>query len=221
MPIPDTQGVPPFAEFEDLKRKINEIVQKYNNLLVNLDSLNVVSLTADHIDTGTLDAALVTIKSLLNAGAYIQIDGTGMKIFDGTKNTFIADITGLVTMTGALIQSAAGFPKVTINSANNLVGAYADSDTYVAFIPVFNSVPAFVLVDNGTTKGFINRGSAAAGTTLGTFDTEPLNLQASGPLQIGGVNGYNGSITYVKNVVSGAAQFGTINVTKGIITSVS
>jgi hypothetical protein len=131
VPTPDTQGVPPFADFEDLKRKINEIVQKYNNLLVNLDSLNVVSLTADHIDAGTINAGLVRILSNLNAGAFISIDGNGLVINNGTLDTFIADINGAVTMTSALIQSATGYPKVVMDPATELFGAYAAADKFI------------------------------------------------------------------------------------------
>lgn len=136
MPIPDLSGVPPWAEYEDLKNKINDIVAKYNNLLVNLDSLNVVSLTADHIDAGTIDANLVTIRSDLTAGAYIQIDGNGMKINNGTYDTFTANINGYVTMTGALIQSKNGYPMLVMDPDNNLFGAYSNETNYIQMVPV-------------------------------------------------------------------------------------
>jgi hypothetical protein len=217
MSMPTFTGLKPYPEFNDVVTKINTLVGELQNLMLSLDSLNVVSLTADHIDAGTLNAALVTVKSMLNAGAYIQIDGTGMKIFDGTKNTLIADITGLVTMTGTIIKSATGYPRVELNSANNLIAAFADADTYVAFLPAYNTVPALVLVDVGTTKAFLSRGSAAGGTTLGSFDTEPLNLQPSGTLQINGVNGFTGTV-YV-SATSGGPATTAITFTKGIRTS--
>lgn len=138
---------------------------------------------------------------------------------DGVPN-FKVTKAGIMTAVGALFLSALGYPRVEINSTDNLIAAYSDADTYVSFLPTYNSVPALVLVDGGTTKAFLNR-TLAGGTTLGTFDGEPLNLQPSGNFQIGGVNGYNGTITYVKNVISGNSITGTITVTKGIITSVS
>lgn len=131
MPIPDLSGVPPWAEYEDLKNKINDIVAKYNNLLVNLDSLNVVSLTADHIDAGTIDANVVTIRSDLTAGAYIQIDGNGMRINNGTYDTLTANTEGYVTMTGALIRSQTGYPYVIMDPANTLFGAYSAANNYL------------------------------------------------------------------------------------------
>lgn len=118
MPIPTLTGLPPAPTFQDIVDRLNKVVRETNNMLLNLDSLNVVSLTADHIDAGTIDANVVTIRSDLTAGAYVQIDGNGLVINDGSRNTFRADITGQVTMTGATI-------------VNNLVsGAYTNiSDT--------------------------------------------------------------------------------------------
>lgn len=130
MPVPDISGLPPFADFEMVVKKFNELVQKYNNLLVNMDSLNVISLTADHIDAGTLDANIVTIRSDLTNG-YIQIDGTGLIVNNGLFNTFTVDINGNVTMTSALIQSALGYPKIMLNSANNLLLAYASETQFL------------------------------------------------------------------------------------------
>lgn len=135
MPVPDLSGVPPWAEFQDLKNKINDIVAKYNNLLVNLDSLNVVSLTADHIDAGTIDANLVTIRSDLTAGAFIQIDGNGMRINNGQFDTFTANINGYVTMTGALIKSQTGYPYVIMDPGSELLGAYASPTSYINITP--------------------------------------------------------------------------------------
>jgi len=148
LPIPDTSGVPPFADFEALKNKMNELVNKYNNLLVNLDSLNVVSLTADHITAGTIDASVVTIRSDLTAGAYVKIDGEGMKINDGTKDTFKADINGHVTMTGALVQSAAGYPKLVMDPENELFGAYKSETEFIKMEPfnVGNTSPQLSFV---------------------------------------------------------------------------
>ncbi|OPG91346.1 hypothetical protein B2I21_35190 [Chryseobacterium mucoviscidosis] len=136
MPIPDLSGVPPWAEYEDLKNKINDIVAKYNNLLVNLDSLNVVSLTADHIDAGTINANVVTIRSDLAAGAFVEINGGGMRINNGSYDTFTANIGGYVTMTGALIRSKSGYPMIIMDPDNNLFGAYSSPSNYIQMVPV-------------------------------------------------------------------------------------
>ncbi|OZB90056.1 hypothetical protein [Paenibacillus sp. XY044] len=151
MPVPDLSGVPPWAEFQDLKDKINDIVSKYNNLLVNLDSLNVVSLTADHITAGTIDANVVTIRSDLAAGAFIQIDGGGMRINNGSYDTFTANINGYVTMTGALIRSQSGYPMVVMDPNSDLIGAYASPSSYITINPTASPVgsPQFLVAGGG------------------------------------------------------------------------
>lgn len=214
MPIPDTQGVPPFADFDDVKNKVNELVAKYNNLLVNLDSLNVVSLTADHIDAGTINTNLVTILSTLTTG-YIRIDGNGMVVNNGAFNTFTVDFNGHVTMTSALVQSALGYPKVELNSAQNLIAAYSGPSTYVAFTPQgTNNVPTLILVENGSAEAFLNHFGNT--TTLGTFSGDNLNLQPSGNLQISGSNGVSGQF-YVSSTPNGPTNV-LVTFNKGIRT---
>lgn len=167
MPTPDTNGVPPFADFDDVKRKMNEIVQKYNNLLVNLDSLNVVSLTADHIDAGTINADIVTIKADYASGAFIEIGPNGMRINDGTKDTFSVDTDGNVVMTSAIVQSAVGYPKVVMDPDNNLFGAYKDANNYLEVTPELNGSPGMYFNVSGSVASgmFADSGQFNIGAT--------------------------------------------------------
>lgn len=164
MPTPDTSGLAPFADYEDVKRKVSEIVAKYNNLLVNLDSLNVVSLTADHIDAGTIDANIVTIRSDLTAGAFVQIDGNGMRINNGSFDTFTADINGAVTMTSATIRSLATGERVEVDSTG--------FHTYDAF--------GFERITMGTApvdgvKAVTFRDTTGAAQAVAAYDTETVD----------------------------------------------
>lgn len=178
MPVPDLSGVPPWAEFEDLKNKINEIVAKYNNLLVNLDSLNVVSLTADHIDTGTLNANLVTIRSDLVAGAFIQINGSGMLINNGSYNTFTADINGFVTMTGALIQSQSGYPRVVMDPTNELLGAYYSPTSFISMYTPLSDTSPVIRFSYGGSNSYIFHDPSAGHITMTSNDVG-INLSSS------------------------------------------
>lgn len=174
MPTPDTNGVPPFADFDDLKRKINEIVQKYNNLLVNLDSLNVVSLTADHIDAGTILANLVTIMGS-DGGRFFKIDGDGIVANNGSVDTMKFDLaTGLLTIVSALIQSATGYPKVVLNSADTLVGAYADANNYTLLKPdAFGSTPGLTFISSlGAAFMYLLGSTLQIGTPVGNSDIQ-------------------------------------------------
>jgi hypothetical protein len=197
MPVPSFSGLPPFPTFEDHSDKINKLVQELRQLLLNLDSLNIKSLTADKITAGTIDANIVTIRSDLTAGAYIQIDGNGMVINNGTidtfradingnvtatgmtirndllgngyvqlnnnglvinnglYDTFRADINGNVTMTSALIQSAAGYPRVVMDPSNTLLGAYRDSSNYIEIRANYLGSPGINVFESGTMRGQI------------------------------------------------------------------
>lgn len=230
MPTPDMAGVAPFADFEGLKRKINELIQKYNNLLVNLDSLNVVSLTADHVDAGTLDANKVTIKANDGSGAYYQFDTHGIVANNGSVNTLLFDLaTGLLTVTSALIRSATGYPRVELNSASNLMGAYQNANQSVQILPFFNGAPALVFYDGTGGAKFIisdtpgNAGITSAGTTdISIQSAKNISLSAANNLKIEGLNGYSGTFRVVNSVdfVNGTYDTTNITVTKGIVTRV-
>lgn len=140
MPIPTLLGLPPKPTFDDVVNKLNSLVKEINHLMLTLDSLNVVSLTADHIDTGTLDANLVTIRSDLASSAFIRIDGNGMVINNGSFDTFVVNTNGQVTMTGATVQTATEFPRVVIDPPGNLLRAAQSSSSYLEIMALFASV---------------------------------------------------------------------------------
>lgn len=155
MPIPDMTGLPPFAQFQDMVDKMNTFVQQYNNLLLSLDSLNVVSLTADHIDAGTLNAGIVTVRADYDGGAFIEISANGIRINDGTRDTFKADTAGFITLVGALFQTIAGeYPRLEINSNSNLLTAYLDETNYIALDPNLTGKPA-IRYKTPTIEGFM------------------------------------------------------------------
>lgn len=152
MPIPDFGGLPPDPSFTDLTTKINQLVQKLRNLMLNLDSLNVVSLTADNIDAGTIDAGKVTVRVDYNTGAYIEIGPNGMIINDGVLDVFEVTTAGAVTMTKATVQSASGYPKVIMDPAGNLLGVYLNANNYTRFVPNMAGTPGLEFYAGGLLK---------------------------------------------------------------------
>lgn len=180
MPIPDTQGVPPFAEFDDLKRKINELVQKYNNLLVNLDSLNVVSLTADHVDTGTLDANVVTIAAEDGSYSY-TLDGTGIKANNGAVDTLKFDLaTGLLTIVSALIQSASGYPRVTLDPTNNNFRIDQNATSALIFNPNYLGNTPVINFHYGSLDGYIGYFNSSNKIVMTSPDGVEIELSNGG-----------------------------------------
>lgn len=135
MPIPTFTGLGPNPQYDDVVRKVNTLVLELRNIILSLDSLNVVSLTADNIDAGTLNAGVVTIRSNLAGGAYIVIDGTGIHVFDGVKETLTVDVNGDLStqdgiITGGTVRTGASGARIefasnqmkTYNSSNQLMG---------------------------------------------------------------------------------------------------
>lgn len=223
MPIPDFGGLPPKPEYNDVVNKVNELVQQMRNLLLNLDSLNVVSLTADNIDAGTINANVVTIEAD-EGNKYYRFDENGIVAFNGTNNTMKFDLaTGLLTLISVLVQSATGYPRVEINSVNNLIAAYAAANNYIAFTPVgAGNVPALSLIFNNILVASLLR--SAGGTILSTFGGDPLTLQssadlifnASGNIKVGSQIGQSGTF-YVASAPNGPTTT-QITFTKGLKT---
>jgi hypothetical protein len=140
MPIPTFTGLPPNPEFKDIVNKFNRLTAEMQNLLLSLDSLNVVSLSAGTVIVYDLDGGPGTIT----------LTKDGMVINNGTTDTFFVDIDGNVTMTSATVQSATGFPKVIMDPSGNLFGAYETADQFILIDPIggVGSVPAVILRDD-------------------------------------------------------------------------
>ena len=117
MPIPTFTKMGPNPSFTDVINKINTLVGELTNLMLNLDSLNVVEINA-----GTL-----VIYDLDGGPGTITINKDGMVINNGSFDTFKVDADGNVTMTSALIRSATGYPYVEMNPTGNLFGAFLNA----------------------------------------------------------------------------------------------
>ncbi|OCT12638.1 hypothetical protein A8709_33040 [Paenibacillus pectinilyticus] len=165
------------ADFNQVKSTMIQWQDYLNWFFRNLDSLNIKHLTADKVDTGTLNAGKVTIKVDYATGASITIDSTGMTINDGTKDTFHVDIHGQVTMTGAQVQSAAGtYPRIELSSSDELLKASSDANNFIYITPDYvGGTPALVWDNppNGSMQMFIipdNSGDFMINTTAGKIN---------------------------------------------------
>lgn len=152
MPAPN---LPTLGDNPSLQQIVDYIVKLQRDqewLLANLDDMNVRRLRADVIVAGTLDTGKVTIRSDLTSG-FIQIDGSGMRINNGSYDTFAADMLGRVTMTSALIQSRPGsYPRVVMDPSSDLFGAYQSVSNYAVLQPVNSTTgaPALSIFQGGS-----------------------------------------------------------------------
>lgn len=137
-----------------------ERLRKYTEwMLTSLDTQNVKELDADVVNTGTLNANLVTVRSDLGAG-YLQIDGTGLRANDGYKNTFEIDylgnayfrgnITSEATITGATIRTGAPGTAHLELEAGGFRGVTADGKlSGLVFNPTSTDVVDLFLYHSG------------------------------------------------------------------------
>lgn len=214
MPIPNINQLPPDPSFGDVTNRVNRLVQELTELLLNLDSLNVVSITAGTLIVYDLDGGPGTIT----------INANGMVINNGTTDTFVVDINGNVTMTSALVRSAAGFPRVELNSVNTLLSAYNDPNNHVDISPNAGGAPGLAWTVSGVFNAFFQ--STIVGPLLTALSGTSITLQASGGninLTIGNNLNINGSNGQTGTVYAAATPGGVPNIpitfTKGIRTT--
>ena len=96
--------------------------------------------------------------------------------------------SGKMVATGAIIQSKDGFPKVVMDPATDLFGAYSDEDTYIlmdAFYPTTNK-PAIVFMDGVLEMGNISASSSKF--ILSGFQQLDI-ICSAGPIVISSDNG--------------------------------
>lgn len=158
MPTPSELTIGDNPSVKDLTDYVIKLQRDYTWLLQNLDDMNVRRLTADVIVAGTIDANVVTIRSDLSGGAYVQIDGNGMVVNNGISDTFTVDINGDVTMTGATIQSSAGsYPRISIDPSDTLFAAYASSTDYLSMeaLSSISSTPALLFWESLMAKAYL------------------------------------------------------------------
>ena len=154
MPIPTFTRLGPSPEFNDIVNKVNTLVAELTNLMLNLDSLNVVSLSAGTVIVYDLDGGPGTIT----------LTKDGMVFNNGTIDTFVVDINGNVTMTSALIRSVSSGERVAIDST----GFHSYDPSGVERITI-GTTPA-----KGA-KALIGRDSTGVEQSVITYDTETVD----------------------------------------------
>lgn len=223
MPVPQFQGVSDDATLAEVKDFIYGHIRRLNDFLAHLDTLNVDELNAEVINAGILNAALVTIKAALDGLAYIQLSADGMVINDGTKDTFTADINGFITLVGALFKSASGYPRVEINSADNIFGAYASSDKFIKIISEYlTNIPAYLFKD-GTNEAYMYLSTAVMllGTAFG--NNTDINVSSGRDLFLNANSGYVRLLNWAKlyNATTGTTLQQALNAKQDVISGYS
>lgn len=237
MPTPSLPQPSPEYSLDDVKNYLIGLIRNLNWLLSNMDTLNVNRLDAKVVNTGTLNANNVTI-SASSGGNSLTIDNAGIRGNNGSYNTINFDLaTGILTIIGALFQSATGYPRVEVNSSSKLLAAYQSATQYIQLLADVAGQPEIYLQNGTTVQGALATSLTALllNTSAGKGDIQissgqqlnlaaqgAVNLAPTGNLQINGTNGYSGSFSVVTgvNFTTQTTTTKTITVTKGIVTNV-
>lgn len=143
MPVPDFGGLPPFPEFQDITNKINELVQRLRQLLLNLDTLNIRSLNAKVIEAGTITADKMNVNELSAISANL--------------GHITAGLIESVEIYGSYIATRYNsYPRAEMSSDNNLFGAYRDADNSIQIEADFGGSPGVRFIQNGQIRGNMN-----------------------------------------------------------------
>lgn len=111
-PVPDFGGLPPYANFDDVTIKVNDLVQRLRQLLLNLDTLNIRSLNAKVIEAGTITADKMNVNELSAISANL--------------GHITAGLIESVEIYGSYIATRYNsYPRAELDSTENLFGAYA------------------------------------------------------------------------------------------------
>lgn len=146
MPVPTFTGMGPNPSFEDVTRKINTLVMELRNLMLSLDTLNVVELNAEVIIANTITANKMNVTELSAITANLGTITAG-------------------TVTGALIQNqTAEGNRVYIDSQ----GFHSKDSSGVERITI-GTTPA-----KGA-KALITRNAAGVEQGVYTYDTETVD----------------------------------------------
>lgn len=174
---------------EDHARFKKEVTYLLNG---GIDTLNVNELNAEVINAGILNAGLVTVRAEYEGGAFIEISANGIRINDGTKDTFTADTAGQVTMTGGTVQSSASaFPRVEMTSTSQLFTAYRIATDFIRFHASLTGSPT-IEFDNGTSRAVVSAvtDTVILNTLIGNLQlwaqSGNLTLTSSGNTNING-----------------------------------
>ncbi|WP_339283662.1 hypothetical protein [Paenibacillus sp. FSL R5-0486] len=184
MPVPDFGGLPPYANFEDVTNKVNDLVQRLRQLLLNLDTLNIKSLNAEVIVAGTITGDKIQANTI--TGDKVQANTiTADKLLVNELSAISANlghiVAGLiesVEIYGSYISTnKTGYPKAEMSNTNDLFATYLDANNYLLIQADYSGAPSLVLVQGGVVK---YRLSALLGTPL---------IDATGGMEINVIGG--------------------------------
>jgi hypothetical protein len=150
----------PYPEFQDVVNKVNTLVAELQNLMVSLDTLNIIKLNAKVIEAGTVTAEKMNVDELSAISANL--------------GHITAGLVEAIEIFGSYIATAAigVYPRIELSSLSKLLKAELDADNRIELLANLVGSPAF----NFITELMVGR-LFAADSTLALISNEFLQLE--------------------------------------------
>jgi len=160
MPVPTFTKMGPYPEFQDVVNKVNTLVAELQNLMVSLDTLNIIKLNAKVIEAGTVTAEKMNVDELSAISANL--------------GHITAGLVEAIEIFGSYIATAAigVYPRIELSSLSKLLKAELDADNRIELLANLVGSPAF----NFITELMVGR-LFAADSTLALISNEFLQLE--------------------------------------------
>lgn len=184
-PVPTFTGLGPNPQFEDVTRKINTLVMELRNLMLSLDTLNVVELDADVIIAGTVTAEKMNVTELSAISANMGTITAG-------------------TIIGALIKTALSGQRIQMDSTE-FASYDAAGKKRISLSPntVTYELAGLEFIDDGSpqvVKGHIFSNS----TQMGIIGQAALSIRSlTGTMTLSGTVGFTDIVNFGTSTVTG------------------
>lgn len=163
MPIPSFTGLPPNPQYNDIVIKVNLLVQELRNLLLSLDTLNVVELNAEVVVAGSITGDKIAANTITAN----KMDVDQLSAISANLGHITAGLIEAVEIFGSYISTANGtYPRIDFSSLGNLLAAYLNANQYIAIDPDATGGPTLLFIDSSIMGALSYTGGAVTLNTL-------------------------------------------------------
>lgn len=196
-PVPDFGGLPPYANFDDVTIKVNDLVQRLRQLLLNLDTLNIRSLNAKVIEAGTITADKMNVNELSAISANL--------------GHITAGLIESVEIYGSYIATRYNsYPRAELDSTENLFGAYASENNFIQIFTPSESLSPVIRFSLTSEDSYIFHDSDGGYVTMTSNDVG-INLSSQEYIQLFAPEVFVNNWSFFKNYSTGVSLQNELN----------